>query len=450
VRSIAGVTIAASLVASLARSQPPPRGAVESCTTSECHVEVTDHRHRHGPVEAGLCEVCHVATDVDTHRFELTKDALCTSCHDLVDAGGAHVHAPLAGGDCISCHDPHGSDHPMMLADDPATLCISCHQDATPGAHAHAGTGDCLSCHYAHASDHDALLQAPGRELCVGCHADDIALGAGARVHGPVMVDCLPCHAPHGTPEPALLRAPAIDLCTSCHGDTGTSDEAHSHALVDDQGCLNCHGAHAGHGPELLAAEPVELCLTCHAKDIPRADGSVVAGLADLARPEAHRHAPLDDRGCGGCHELHGGSHDFLLTRPFEGRFYQAFDEAAYALCLECHDLAAFTEARTTTGTAFRNGDLNLHYVHVALPGAKGRSCRVCHTAHASTSPKLMRKRTPFGEWSIPIELEVTDTGGSCAAGCHRARSYDREAAYDPPSPAGSPGGSPAPTSEGD
>jgi hypothetical protein len=37
-----------------------------------------------------------------------------------------------------------------------------------------------------------------------------------------------------------------------------------------------------------------------------------------------------------------------------------------------------------------------------------------------------LRSSVAFGQWKIPIQFTATDMGGSCAAGCHRARSYDR------------------------
>jgi hypothetical protein len=58
----------------------------------------------------------------------------------------------------------------------------------------------------------------------------------------------------------------------------------------------------------------------------------------------------------------------------------------------------------------------------------KSRSCRVCHQPHASNGEKLIDKEVmKFGVWTIPVNLTIAPTGGSCAPGCHQAFSYDRE-----------------------
>ena len=80
----------------------------------------------------------------------------------------------------------------------------------------------------------------------------------------------------------------------------------------------------------------------------------------------------------------------------------------------------------TDTVTGFRNGTKNLHLVHVADP-KRGRTCRACHSTHASTNPMHMAETVPFGNWQMPIDFTRTRTGGSCASGCHRKLSYDRE-----------------------
>ena len=88
---------------------------------------------------------------------------------------------------------------------------------------------------------------------------------------------------------------------------------------------------------------------------------------------------------------------------------------------------------------------LPLAQTSIITEPANGRSCRACHTTHAATGPGQLRATVDYGRWSIPIEFEQTDTGGSCAAGCHRARKYDRDdpVPNDPPPP---PPPSPSPT----
>jgi len=76
----------------------------------------------------------------------------------------------------------------------------------------------------------------------------------------------------------------------------------------------------------------------------------------------------------------------------------------------------------TDEATGFRNGERNLHWVHVNKK-TKGRTCRTCHEVHASKRPRLVAESVPFGKrgWRLPLNFEKTETGGSCQPGCHRA-----------------------------
>jgi hypothetical protein len=94
------------------------------------------------------------------------------------------------------------------------------------------------------------------------------------------------------------------------------------------------------------------------------------------------------------------------------------------ALCFQCHATELVTEERTTTRTGFRDGDRNLHHLHVNRD--KGRSCRACHEVHATNVPFHMRESVPFGQWELPVPYERRPGGGACGASCHRAEDYDR------------------------
>ena len=76
--------------------------------------------------------------------------------------------------------------------------------------------------------------------------------------------------------------------------------------------------------------------------------------------------------------------------------------------------------------TQFRDGDRNLHYVHVNRE--KGRTCRACHEVHASKRPAHIREAVPYGSgnWMLEINFEQTPQGGSCTPACHVMRSYTR------------------------
>jgi len=141
-------------------------------------------------------------------------------------------------------------------------------------------------------------------------------------------------------------------------------------------------------------------------------------------------HGAITQKGCVECHEIHGGGHRRLLTNEYPSEVYYPFRATTYALCFGCHDKALVNEARTMAATGFRNGEQNLHYVHVH-DDKKGRTCKVCHDAHASSREKHIRDEVAYGKkgWKLPIRFEALATGGRCSAGCHAAYEYNRDRA---------------------
>jgi hypothetical protein len=84
----------------------------------------------------------------------------------------------------------------------------------------------------------------------------------------------------------------------------------------------------------------------------------------------------------------------------------------------------------TTTLTKFRNGDQNLHYVHVNKD-ERGRTCRACHEVHAAKQKHQIRDAVPYGHtgFMLKVNFTPTATGGSCARTCHITRSYTNSVA---------------------
>lgn len=456
-RSILICTALLTLTGLSASQSPPttpdqrPTTRTVNCTIGGCHAAEVDFPRLHGPVAAGACNVCHGYSDVEKHTFELkrTGGELCNFCHiGKTDAAGVHIHEPVARGECLRCHQPHGSTQRRLLRGaTEAAVCLNCHSEVTEKAHVHTPLteGTCTDCHRAHTSLYDKLLVEEGRSLCLRCHAGvDKPMHATPRpavfaaaqqvdepdvmpVHQPVQQDCARCHNPHSSDQASLLVDQPLKLCTSCHSNIASqaSSAVVAHSVVtDDRACLNCHDGHRSGVDSLLKDWPSRLCLTCHNKPVQRADGTMVAAATDLIEPHKFIHQPLRDETCASCHDVHGGPHRNLLVRQYTPDFYQQFDIQAYDLCLSCHDQRMLTEPQTTR-TGFRNGERNLHYIHV-VEQDNGRSCRACHATHTAPSPHQLRQESPFGEWAIPIEFQPTDTGGGCAAGCHRARTYDR------------------------
>ena len=429
---------------------PPEAAAIErpttdvplaQCAQEGCHASVKAHKVVHGPVNVDSCDACHTLVDPVQHTFKdaRTKREQCTFCHviEIEDAGV--VHQPLLEGDCVSCHDPHGgTDRSFVRGPTMAKLCATCHQDVIGNnAHVHGpvAAGACAACHEPHASEHPNLLSTTGRDLCLSCHVemgdqlDDVAF-----VHEPVATgDCMLCHDAHASNFAMMIRDDPLKLCTeACHEDVRNAVFAaeHKHAAVTDgAACVNCHTAHGSDLDALMKDTPVRICLSCHDKPI-ETEGRTIPAVGDILALELVKHGPVRDGSCGGCHNVHGSDETRLLTKPYAEKFYTRFELKEYDLCFECHDKQLVLLENTEGLTRFRNGVVNLHYMHVNKV-KRGRTCRACHSTHASRHPVIVRDSVPYGQWELPINYEPTDTGGSCTPGCHQKFDYDREEAID-------------------
>jgi predicted CXXCH cytochrome family protein len=448
------------------RSDQRPTVRVQNCTTAGCHSGQISHKHLHGPAAVSACDMCHTYKDPAAHSFQLKREGrdLCTFCH----AGHARPtsvvpHEPYASGDCLSCHNPHGGHTRALLTrPDTNSLCLSCHDTVlSGGSHVHKPLhdGSCTDCHKSHGGDHARLLLKPGRALCLSCH-DQVQhhLHESAHAHKPMEGDCLQCHTAHVSPVAMQLKKPARDLCLSCHEDVGAKamGSSHPHSVVlEGQACLHCHQPHASSRKHLVHEDPSAACLNCHREpekpkpvlatgpmkpvlrsDLRRNASAPAAQPVRLASPVRelragteglHLHGPVADSDCASCHAVHGGERQHLLKAAYTTEFYQQFSPDAYALCFSCHDPRLVTAQKTDSFTKFRDGERNLHYLHVNQE--QGRSCRTCHTVHASQHSTQIRETAVFGNWELPINFVKTDTGGSCAAGCHREYSYSRTGA---------------------
>jgi predicted CXXCH cytochrome family protein len=269
---------------------------------------------------------------------------------------------------------------------------------------------------------------AAGAELCGECHEEiALALAEAEYVHSPAEDDCTDCHGPHSGPFPKMLQAEKGALCDECHDDVVASVQQstvqHSPATTDGE-CLNCHDPHAANSEPMLKAPQRALCLGCH--DRPQKAGErSVTNIAAWLDQNGVWHRPIRQQGCSGCHQPHGGEHARLLKAPFPDGFYAPFDPKAYGLCFTCHDKRLATTKRTRSASNFRDGDRNLHFVHVNKR-ERGRTCRACHEVHASSRPRQIRESVPYGRWLMPIAFEKSETGGACAPGCHERAVYTR------------------------
>jgi len=403
----------------------------ETCVTDKCHSTMGKEKFIHGPVSTGDCEFCHKT--VGKHKFEPIKNLveLCYRCHDRLNTMKS-VHDPVKNGYCTGCHNPHQSPNKFQLVASGADLCFKCHNKSIIDGkfvHGPAAVGSCSTCHDPHQSDFPKMLFASGNDVCVSCHSDKFDdFKTKKFMHAPVKDNCVNCHNPHsGNYKYSLSAEGDRDLCFACHAD---KEKEIAEAKVKHGGleggkkCLGCHDPHVSNYVKQLIMQPADLCLSCHDREYTNANGKVANMKAYLENNKIV-HGPIKQKDCSSCHNAHGSNNFRMLREYYPPVFYASYDPNNYKLCFMCHEKALATEERTTTLTGFRNGDLNLHYVHVNKQ-QKGRTCRVCHDAHATNNPSLIRDAVPFGTWNLPINFAKTENGGRCLPGCHQLFQYDR------------------------
>ncbi|MCA8961348.1 MAG: cytochrome C [Planctomycetes bacterium] len=416
--------------------KPPERlDPEQSCITSECHTGYATGPFVHGPTALGMCRACHESVAEGRHAFRMVRQGaeLCAFCHDPLPAR-EHLHGPVSIGLCTACHDPHRSDHPFMLREAPgAPLCFQCHEPSRFQGHSHVHApvvaGQCLQCHDPHSSDHPAVLRKASRELCLSCHSEfREAHESRSHWHAPAREDCTRCHDAHASDHRKQLAAEIPDLCWTCHSDLrdqfAHSTNIHKATEIEDK-CLNCHDAHASRFPKVLKKDQLTLCLSCHDRPIEVGAKRPLLNMKKEIEEAKFLHGPILQGNCSACHRPHAASTFRRLVDVFPAEFYAPFDLEQYGLCFKCHDKQLVLEGESTTLTGFRNGSENLHFFHVNKE-KKGRTCRACHAIHGSQHPFHIRDTVPFGGWDIPINFEKTETGGSCAPGCHSKKEYDR------------------------
>jgi predicted CXXCH cytochrome family protein len=400
----------------------------KSCVSSECHAKVVKHKYLHGPLKIGQCTVCHLPLPGTDHKFKVaaTEETLCMTCHKRVQTKGYIQHEPVAKGKCLGCHDPHGSEERSQVRKSPeAQLCNECHNKkpvlTRKYRHKPVAEGKCLSCHRAHESKYKNLLDASGNMLCLEkCHEKMRPAVVGGKEQKTHLSseDCTRCHRPHDSDLQGLLTQSPRELCLDgCHKETKaiieTSRFKHDAVMKKELACAECHRAHDNKFGTMLRKPETELCFTCHEE------------LKEQIAGAKYKHRPFSDNWCIACHLPHGSQHSRLLFADYPSTTISAYDPAKYALCFTCHREEIVRERYVDDQTRFRNGRLNLHFLHVNR-GNEGLTCRACHIEHASNQPAHIRETVRSGNWEIPIKFTQSKTGGSCLTGCHKEYTYDR------------------------
>lgn len=203
------------------------------------------------------------------------------------------------------------------------------------------------------------------------------------------------------------------DLCYGCHDEFDHAEVPHP--PVAEGKCASCHDPHASDHPRLFVLPGTELCFSCHTE------------MGQYVSEQDFLHGPVKQGDCNACHDPHGSENSRILRKYFPEEFYSPYKTENYALCFECHNKTIALDPKTTKLTDFRDGDRNLHFVHVNKD-PKGRSCRSCHQVHATNQPKHIRKSVPFGSmnWELPVNYTKLEDGGRCEVGCHAPKEYHR------------------------
>ncbi len=412
------------------------------CLASGCHQQLAENRWVHGPTAVQACSYCHdeVGQTVDEHRFEsaVASRDLCLRCHpsELADE---FIHEPYGSANCVGCHDPHGGSHKnFLLTDQVQDLCRSCHpEDAVSVSHQPREAGDCLSCHRSHSSRNEHLLLRPETELCTACHREFRGFlpeniqeaGLVGKTHPVLLTDgCLACHQAHGSEHASMLQNDLHDTCQRCHADlhSGMEDAEVVHAPFGEKhACVKCHTPHASVYDGLLTSSPGEVCFSCHAEAVETVSGRVLQNVQQQIAEARVVHHPVEEGDCTACHIAHFSQQRSLLRLKYPHKIYREFSGGSYDLCFQCHD-SNMVEKNGVGFTGFRNGEQNLHFVHVNAE--KGRACDICHDPHASDGFRLVRESYPFGpsRWPLPLGFSATADGGSCTSACHEELSYKR------------------------
>jgi len=420
----------------------------ESCVTSNCHGTMGKGVSVHNPVKEGTCSVCHQITQ-ESEPGKKTKHPgnititlvqpganLCYKCHAPKNTRKI-VHAPISGvnGDCTVCHNPHQAPNIGLLKEPVPALCFRCHQDSmmkNKVMHSPVEAGKCSGCHFNHQGDLPNRLVMEGNALCYTCHQKtQEGVNTKKDVHSPVKQSCVLCHDPHGSANKVLLSNPVPAICSTCHPNEVTLSEKslNKHSpMTDEKACMNCHEPHYSDQAKLLPMPQKDLCISCHNKELTTEMGTIKDLKAFLSANNGGQ-GPLKDKPCFTCHNPHGSDYWRLLVKFYSSNFYTSYSDSKYAMCFTCHEKAAFTTLRTQKATKFRDGERNLHFIHVNKL-AKGRTCRACHDACAvcqsSGQPNNIKETVGFSYWSLPMNFTPSKNGGSCAPGCHGEKMYTR------------------------
>jgi predicted CXXCH cytochrome family protein len=259
------ILILVAALSAMPATAAPPRTETD-CTSSGCHMALSDPEFVHELVKQGDCMACHQsgAPDGEFHppvienpeigEIALFTNRECRPCHD--DHQLQHGSEASGTHDCVDCHDPHAGDSASLLHGKRGEACLSCHADAFEPSHQ--------------------------RRLSPS-NFEPRPLEAELRRHGVVAEDrCVECHLIHDGSPKGLLRGayPETDYAPydrasysacleSCHSPDLVEMEKTTTATLFRNGDDNLHFRHV--------ASPARgrSCRLCHAPHLARNRGLV-------------------------------------------------------------------------------------------------------------------------------------------------------------------------------
>lgn len=196
--------------------------SVQNGMCVDCHAGNTGvawHGSGHdlNDVACGDCHDIHVAHDPVLQTD--TQPEVCFECHQPQRSQVLKPFShPINEGKmaCTACHAPHGDSNDMLLVRQTLNdTCFECHAEKRgPYLWEHAPAAeDCGNCHNPHGSNHPGMLALRGPMLCQSCHTQvdhaNFAYGPDGLADGSASKyllgrNCMNCHTQvHGSNHPS-------------------------------------------------------------------------------------------------------------------------------------------------------------------------------------------------------------------------------------------------------
>ncbi len=330
----------------------PQLASIEN-TCASCHDTGADHRFQHQAMGEESCLACHDPHGSGSPVLLVADsvEATCLQCHPSDQ--GVVAHEPYGANQCADCHDPHGANNAsLLLGGDGVDHCRTCHTPTVEametGLHTHQeAEGSCLGCHEAHTAAHEGLLASQPRTLCVSCHEEIGQTVAGATVsHDSVLSgdQCITCHDPHASEHQAMLRNTQTEVCLSCHDKpviaadgrevialgSALDSATQVHGAITIGQCSECHSVHGGTHATLLRSidttvfvgaydtRNYALCFSCHDKALAESPNATQFRNDDQNLHAAHLQAHDKSGGCSDCHSVHAGESPRLIVEAVD------------------------------------------------------------------------------------------------------------------------------------